>query len=46
MIISLVVIGLVYKAYADGCRHEYIPAMAKALPCEGASALVGVSVCT
>ncbi len=23
VIISLVVIGLVYKAYTDGCRHEY-----------------------
>jgi len=31
---SLVVIGLVYKAYPDGCI-VYIPAKAKALPREG-----------
>jgi len=39
--LDLVVIGLLYMAYPDGCRHKiFIPAEAKALPREGASALV------
>jgi hypothetical protein len=38
---SLVVISLVYKAYPNDCRYLlYIPAKAKALPREGAPALV------
>ncbi len=39
--IDLVMIGLLYMAYPDGCQHTiFIPAEAKALPHEGASALV------
>ncbi len=38
--IGLVMVGLVYKAYPDGCRHMlmyiYNPAKSKALPGEGA----------
>ena len=34
-------IGLLYKAYPDGCQHRVMnPAQAKALPREGASALI------
>ncbi len=37
----LVMVGLLYMAYPDGCRHDiYIPAEAKALPHEGSSTLV------
>jgi len=38
------VIGLVYKAYPNGCRLKYTFAKAKALPCEGALALVNLYV--
>ena len=40
---DLVMIGLLYIAYPDGCWHKHthdILAEAKALPCEGASVLV------
>ena len=38
---NLVLIGLLYKAYPDGCQHRFTnPAEAKALPRQGASALV------
>ncbi len=38
---GFVLIGLLYKAYPDGCQHRFTsPAEAKALPHEGASALV------
>ncbi len=43
--IDLVVIGLLYMTYPDGCQHElFIPAEAKALPRQGASALVCVVI--
>ncbi len=36
--------GLLYKASPDGCRHKFTkPAETKALPHEGASALVRMS---
>ena len=39
--LDLVLIGLLYKAYPDGCQHRFTnPAEAKALPRQGASALV------
>jgi len=38
------VIGIFYKASPNGCRHKFTnPVEAKALPHEGASALVRVS---
>ncbi len=41
LLLRLVMVGLLYMAYPNGCWHEiFIPAKAKALPCEGASALV------
>ena len=33
-------IGLLYKAYPDGCQHKFTDPEAKALPREGALALV------
>ena len=37
----LVLTGLLYKAYPNACQHRFTsPAEAKALPCEGALALV------
>ena len=39
--IDLVMIGLLYMAYPNGCQHTiFIPAEAKAVPHQGASLLV------
>ena len=39
--IDLVMIGLLYMAYPNGCQHTiFIPAEAKAVPYQGASLLV------
>ncbi len=42
LLLDLVVIGRLYMAYLDGCWQVYIPAKAKALAHEGASALVSM----
>lgn len=35
ILLGLVVMGLLYMASPNGCRHEHIPAQTMALPCEG-----------
>ena len=41
---SFGVIGLVYKAHPNNCRHECTPAKAKALPHEGTCHMLGATL--